>query len=53
MSHERQLDQAAALMGGHGRIVAEYFDVGQTRVLPWARRTEAAALVAAMADPDL
>ena len=51
-SRVRQLDQAAALMAGHGRIVAEYFDVGQTRVLPWARRPEAAALVAAMADPD-
>src|SRR4051794_7988445 len=46
-SRARQLDQAAALVGGHGRIVAEYFDVGQSRVLPWARRPEAAALVAA------
>jgi site-specific DNA recombinase len=36
---------------GHGRVVVEYFDVGQSRVLPWARRPEAAALVAAMADP--
>jgi hypothetical protein len=52
MSHARQLDQATALVGAHGRIVVEYFDVGQTRVLPWARRSEAAALVAAMADPD-
>jgi site-specific DNA recombinase len=39
-------------MAGHGRVVAEYFDVGQSQVLPWARRPEAAALVAAMADPD-
>jgi Site-specific recombinases, DNA invertase Pin homologs len=51
-SRVRQRDQAAALVGGHGRIVAEYFDVGQSRVLPWARRPESAALVAAMADPD-
>jgi len=51
-SRARQLDQASALVGGHGRVVAEYFDVGQSRVLPWARRPEAAALVAAMADPD-
>ena len=51
-SRARQRDQAAALVGGHGRVVAEYFDVGQSRVLPWARRPEAAALVAAMADPD-
>ena len=32
--------------------MAEYFDVGQSRVLPWARRTQAAALLAAMADPQ-
>jgi site-specific DNA recombinase len=50
-SRVRQRDQASALVGGHGRIVAEYFDVGQSRVLPWARRPEAARLVAAMADP--
>ncbi|WP_433177441.1 recombinase family protein [Actinoallomurus sp. CA-150999] len=51
-SWARQRDQAGVLVGGHGRIVAEFFDVGQSRVLPWARRPEAAALVAAMADPD-
>jgi site-specific DNA recombinase len=39
------------LVGGRGRIVAEYFDVGQNWVLPWARRLHAAALLAAMADP--
>ena len=50
-SRVRQRDQASALVGGHGRIVAEYFDVRQSRVLPWARRPEAARLVAAMADP--
>jgi site-specific DNA recombinase len=47
-----QLGQAAALVAGYGRIVAWYFDVGQSRVLPWARRPQAAALVAAMAGPD-
>jgi site-specific DNA recombinase len=41
-----------ALVAGHGRIVAGFFDIGQSRVLPWARRPQAAALVAAMADPD-
>jgi site-specific DNA recombinase len=51
-SRARQRDQAGALVGGYGRIVAEFFDVGQSRVLPWARRPQAAALVAAMADPD-
>ena len=51
-SRARQVDQAGALVAGHGRIVAHFFDVGQSRVLPWARRPQAAALVAAMADPD-
>ncbi len=51
-SRARQQNQAVALVCGHGCIVAEFFDSGQSRVLPWARRPEAAALVAAMADPD-
>src|SRR5215472_5632011 len=51
-SRVRQRDQAGALVAGHGRIVAEFFDVGQSRVLPWPRRPQAAALLAAMADPD-
>ncbi|GAA4991225.1 hypothetical protein GCM10023205_73920 [Yinghuangia aomiensis] len=42
-----QLFNAHALTSGHGRIVAEFFDVGHTHVLPWARRPDAAALVAA------
>jgi site-specific DNA recombinase len=32
--------------------VAEFFDVGYSRTLPWARRPQAAALVAALADPN-
>jgi site-specific DNA recombinase len=32
--------------------VAKFFDAGQSRVLPWARRPQAAALLTAMADPD-
>ena len=48
----RQRDQAAALVAGHGRIVAEFFDVGQSRVLAWALRPQAAALVAALANPE-
>jgi site-specific DNA recombinase len=51
-SRARQRDQAAALVAGHGRIVAEFFDVGFSRTLAWARRSQAAALVAALADPD-
>ena len=51
-SRARQRDQAAALVAGHGRIVAGFFDVGYSRALAWARRLQAAALVAALADPD-
>ncbi len=51
-SRARRRDQAGVLVAGHGRIVAEYFDIGQSRELAWARRPQAAALLAAMADPD-
>src|SRR5262249_60033854 len=47
----RQRDQAAALVAGHGRIVAEFFDIGHSRTLVWTRRPQAAALVTALADP--
>jgi len=50
-SRARQRDQAVALVAGSGWIVAEFFDVGHSRVLPWARRPQAAALLAALADP--
>jgi site-specific DNA recombinase len=48
----RQLDQARTLVTGQGQIVAKFFDAGQSRTLAWARRPRAAALVAALADPD-
>jgi hypothetical protein len=32
-------------------IVAEFFDIGQSRTVAWPRRLQAAALVAALADP--
>jgi DNA invertase Pin-like site-specific DNA recombinase len=51
-SRARQLQQAVMLTAGHGIIVAEFFDSGESRVLPWARRRQAAALVAQLADPD-
>jgi hypothetical protein len=51
-SRARQQEQAAALVAGHGTMVAEFFDTGESRILPWARRPQAAALVAALADPD-
>ena len=50
-SRARQREQAEALVRGHGIIVAEFFDVGQSRTVAWARRPQAAALVAALADP--
>ena len=40
------------LTAGRGVIVAEFFDSGESRMLPWARRPQAAALVAQLADPD-
>jgi DNA invertase Pin-like site-specific DNA recombinase len=51
-SRVRQRDQAGALVAGHGQIVAEFFDIGQSRTLVWARRPQAAALVAELADPE-
>ena len=51
-SRARQRDQTAALVAGHGRIVAEFFDTGYSRALAWARRPQAATLVAGLADPD-
>ena len=51
-SRARQREQAAVLVAGHGKIVAEFFDAGQSRTLAWARRPQAAAPIAALADPD-
>ena len=33
-------------------IVPQLFDVGESRTVAWARRPQAAALVAQLADPD-
>jgi site-specific DNA recombinase len=51
-SRARQLAQAVMLVAGRGVIVAVFFDAGQSRVLAWPRRPQAAALVAQLADPD-
>ena len=51
-SRARQREQAQVLVRGHGHIVAELFDVGESRTVAWARRPQAAALVAQLADPD-
>ncbi|MET3424817.1 DNA invertase Pin-like site-specific DNA recombinase [Actinoplanes tereljensis] len=50
-SRQWQFDNAARLIAGHGCIVAEFFDVGQSRSLGSAHRPQAAALLAAIADP--
>ena len=42
---------AEDLVADRGVIVAEYFDVGCSRRVPWARRPRGRALLAAVADP--
>ena len=49
-SRARQWEQAEALVRGHGVFVAEFFDAGESRTVAWARRPQAAALVAQLAD---
>ena len=50
-SRARQREQAEALVRGHGIIAAEFFDAGESRMVAWGRRPQAAALVAQLADP--
>jgi site-specific DNA recombinase len=51
-SRNWQLSRARALIEPVGGfIVSEYFDIGQSRSLPWSRRPRAAELLAALADP--
>jgi hypothetical protein len=48
-----QLARANTLIVARGgRIVAEFFDVGQSRALPWQRRPEASRLLTALRDPN-
>ncbi|TYC20028.1 recombinase family protein [Micromonospora sp. MP36] len=51
-SQHWQRDCATELIAGHGVIVAEYFDVGCSRRRGWQQRPQAAALLAALDDPD-
>ncbi|WP_462187928.1 recombinase family protein, partial [Frankia sp. CcWB2] len=44
--------RARALTEKHGEIVAEYFDVGHSRSLPWKRRPQASLLLDALRNPD-
>ncbi|MGW0816161.1 hypothetical protein ACWD00_23350 [Streptomyces viridiviolaceus] len=50
-SRNRQLTRARALIEpAGGQIVAEYFDVGHSRSLPWQRRPRANELLQALRD---
>jgi site-specific DNA recombinase len=49
-SRARQREQAEALVRGHGQVVAEFYDEGESRMVAWGRRPQAAALVALLAD---
>jgi hypothetical protein len=51
-SRRWQYNAAVDVIADHGVIVAEYFDVGCSRSLPWHKRPHARALLAAVADPD-
>ena len=51
-SRNWQISRSRALIEpAGGIIVAEYFDIGQSRSLPWKRRPEAARLLADLANP--
>src|SRR5947209_3029477 len=47
LHRSRQLIEPAG-----GVVVTEFFDIGQSRSLPWKRRPESARLLAALARPD-
>jgi DNA invertase Pin-like site-specific DNA recombinase len=47
-----QRQAASDLVTGCGRIVAAFFDIGHSRRAAWEDRPRAAALLAALADPD-
>lgn len=52
-SRNWQITQAQQLIEpAGGQIVAEFFDVGQSRSLPWSRRPEAARLLDTIGDRD-
>jgi hypothetical protein len=52
-SRHWQLARSRSLIGPHGgEIVAEYFDIGLSRSLPWKRRPQAIALLQALRDSD-
>jgi site-specific DNA recombinase len=51
-SRNWQLDRSRQLIAPAGGVILEqFFDIGQSRSLPWKRRPEAARLLRALADP--
>ena len=48
----RRSRSRALIEPADGIIVADYFDIGQSRSLPWKRRPRAAQLLADLADPE-
>lgn len=51
-SRNWQLARSRQIIEPHGEIVAEFFDIGQSRSLPWKRRPEAARLLDTFRDPN-
>lgn len=48
-----QRSRGEALLAPHGaEIVQEFFDIGESRSIPWKRRPEAGRLLRALANPD-
>lgn len=48
-----QMDRSVRLITPvNGIVVREFFDVGQSRSIPWKRRPEASKLLEALADPN-
>lgn len=50
-SRNWQLARARQIIEPDGEVVAEFFDIGQSRSLPWKRRPEAARLLDAFRNP--
>jgi site-specific DNA recombinase len=51
-SRNWQLARARALIERHGQVVTEFFDIGQSRSIPWKRRPQAAALLETLKDAE-
>ena len=47
-----QLARSRQVIEPDGEIVEEFFDIGQSRSLPWKRRPEASRLLDTFRDPD-